>query len=271
MRKFKTQLPNLQLYRMLGIIGGMGPQAGISLYQQVLAQTAAQKDQDHVPTILWSTPDRIPDRTAFLMGKEPTNPADPVADIVSQMAGLGVCVVGIPCNTFHAPPIWDKFVYNLLVQRTEVKVVHLVEATVQAIQTQMGLSSIGLLSTLGTYKSRVYTNLLATRGITTIEPSDQDRVRLHDAIYNERYGIKALNHIGHQAAKIIMDVADRMDAETMLLGCTELCLDWENGHNLLENRFETVNPLAVMAAAMLQPDFEGAAWGSGWRKDEIMT
>jgi aspartate/glutamate racemase len=33
---------------MLGIIGGMGPQAGITLFQQVLAHTVAQQDQDHI-------------------------------------------------------------------------------------------------------------------------------------------------------------------------------------------------------------------------------
>ncbi len=237
---------------MLGIIGGMGPQAGISLYQQVLAHTTAQKDQDHVPTILWSTPGRIPDRTAYLLGRERINPAYPVAEIVGQLGRLGVTVAAIPCNTFHAPAIWDEFIYTLMAQRSDVQVVHLVEETVRAIKAKPRLTKLGLLSTLGTYKSRLYTDLLEAVGVEVVEPCNHDQVRLHDAIYHPKYGVKSLDIIGQQAGDIILEVAERLQTENFLLGCTELCLEWQDTSNLLEHKFELVNPLAIVAKVMVQ-------------------
>jgi aspartate racemase len=236
---------------MLGIIGGMGPQAGLTLFQQVLAHTVAQQDQDHIPSILWSTPDRIPDRTEYLTGKTLENPAYPVADIVLELNRVGVTVVGIACNTFHAPPIWEEFMYRLLVMGAQVEVLHIVEETIRAVKSQQNLNKIGLLSTLGTYKSRLYTNLLESEGIQVIEPSDSDKIRVHDAIYNKIYGIKALGAVGDQAGSILLDVASHLDSEALLLGCTELCLVWRSPTEQLSNQFSLINPLAILANAMV--------------------
>ena len=38
----------------LGILGGMGPQATQVLYQRILDKTDASRDQEHVPTLIWS-------------------------------------------------------------------------------------------------------------------------------------------------------------------------------------------------------------------------
>ena len=50
----------------IGIVGGAGPYAGLDLAQKILEQTIAEKDQDYLPTLLISTPDKIEDRTPYL-------------------------------------------------------------------------------------------------------------------------------------------------------------------------------------------------------------
>jgi aspartate racemase len=35
--------------KMIGVIGGMGPHAGIDLVQKIFNQTKAASDQDHLP------------------------------------------------------------------------------------------------------------------------------------------------------------------------------------------------------------------------------
>ena len=53
----------------IGILGGMGPEATIYLYQLIIKYTPALKDQDHIPTVIYSNP-LIPDRTeSILKGK----------------------------------------------------------------------------------------------------------------------------------------------------------------------------------------------------------
>lgn len=237
---------------MLGIVGGMGPQAGLCLYQQVLAQTPARRDQDHVPTLLWSTPHQIPDRSDYLLGKEEFNPAHPVADIVLRMEQLGVSVVGIPCNTFHAPPIWEQFLHNLLLNSSNVRVVNLIEETTSAILADPGIKRIGLLGTLGTYRSKIYSRALQHKGIELVEPSESGKFQLHDAIYNPSYGIKALNFIGTKAGAIVSEVAQTLGTDQLVLGCTELCLDWEYSQNLLHPHYFSINPLEILAQAMVR-------------------
>lgn len=39
---------------MLGIIGGMGPEASCYFYENVIAHTKAEKDQEHIDMVLLS-------------------------------------------------------------------------------------------------------------------------------------------------------------------------------------------------------------------------
>jgi aspartate racemase len=50
---------------MIGIVGGVGPLAGLDIFKKIIEETIATKDQDHIPVILSSQPQRIADRTAF--------------------------------------------------------------------------------------------------------------------------------------------------------------------------------------------------------------
>ena len=45
--------------RMLGVLGGMGPLASAHFMTRITVLTPAERDQDHVPAVLWSDP-RVP-------------------------------------------------------------------------------------------------------------------------------------------------------------------------------------------------------------------
>ena len=53
----------------LGILGGMGPQATQVFYQRILDKTDASRDQEHVPTLIWSDTG-MPDRTRAILSGE---------------------------------------------------------------------------------------------------------------------------------------------------------------------------------------------------------
>ena len=48
--------------RVLGVLGGMGPLASAQFMLRLTLLTPAERDQDHIPAVLWSDP-RVPDRT----------------------------------------------------------------------------------------------------------------------------------------------------------------------------------------------------------------
>src|SRR5690606_41469903 len=97
--------------RIIGVIGGMGPYAGLDLVRKIFDHTAASRDQDHLPVALLSYPGRIRDRSLFLLRATEedsgVNPAEAIAGIALELDRLGATVAGIPSNTAHAPAILD--------------------------------------------------------------------------------------------------------------------------------------------------------------------
>ena len=56
--------------QVIGIVGGMGPVAGVDLASKVISQTMAASDQDHLPMVLYSFPDEIGDRTEYILRQQ---------------------------------------------------------------------------------------------------------------------------------------------------------------------------------------------------------
>jgi aspartate racemase len=54
--------------KIIGILGGMGPEATIDLFYKIVKFTPAEKDQDHLRIIIDNNP-KIPDRTAAILKK----------------------------------------------------------------------------------------------------------------------------------------------------------------------------------------------------------
>lgn len=216
--------------RRIGVVGGMGPYAGIDLVKKIFDQTTASTDQEHLDVILLSTPG-IPDRTGFLLEGRGGNPAPYIAAAVRALDAAGASVAGIPCNTAHAPAIFDAVLEDLAGTRTRIQLLSLISETVAllAAQPATGRTRLGVLSTTGTLRTQVYSKPLAAAGFSVIEPADDVQ---HDlvqrAIYDPEYGIKARsNPVTDQARggvlSAIRHLADR-GAQAIVLGCTELPL-----------------------------------------------
>ncbi len=215
---------------MIGIVGGVGPAAGTDLVKKIIEETVAGSDQEHLPVLLYSLPGRIADRTDYLEGKAPVNPGLAMAAICRQMEQAGVTVAGIPCNTAHAPEIFDTIREELEARSSTLQLVHLVDETVRSLRTTFGSgTNIGILSTTGTYKRRLYADKLAEAGFACTVPSEAVQTALvHNAVYHPVYGIKAGGGKGIESARRqlrqAMDGMQLQGAEAVLLACTEMPL-----------------------------------------------
>jgi len=238
---------------MLGIIGGMGPQAGNNLFNCILNETNATKDQDHLPVVLWSTPGRIADRSQFLMGQTVVNPAIAVTKIAQQMHQFGVRIIGVPCNTFHAQPIWQVFLQSLKVNPvTNLHLVNMVQETANTIAFSYSENTVGILGTLGTYKYNVYGDALTEKHIGFVLPEQTNQVKVHQSVYDTDFGIKAMGKITDESLEIIHETTNNLveqGAGLILLGCTELSLIPAN--RLPENVL-FIDPVEILAKAMIK-------------------
>ncbi len=215
---------------LIGILGGMGPQAGIDMAEKLTAHTPARLDQEHVPFILFSLPGRIPDRTSFLFGDEDVNPAEAIADQFEKMALTGVTTAVMACNTAHAGPIFDVAMEILSKRGVVLEIRHLIRETAAYIKRELpGVSRVGVLGTRGTYRLQIYEDALNREKLVPILPSDFVRDQhINQALYDPGYGLKAHSNPATEEARnhlitAIEDVSAR-GAEAIVLGCTELPL-----------------------------------------------
>jgi aspartate racemase len=223
---------------ILLIGGGVGPMAGVELHRKIIQQTKTTGlDQDHFDLIHISVSRTIGDRTDFLMGKTSVNPGLKMAAAIGLgLAGLlsdegrieSPVVVGVPCNTFHAPPIYSAFERELAEWGGRVCPVHMLRETLGLIALRGPKArKIGLMSTTGTRRSRVWHDLLETHGYTVLEVSEEKQELIHETIYHREWGLKAVSPASEQARSRLETFAEDLiadGAEAVILGCTEIPL-----------------------------------------------
>jgi len=208
----------------------MGPRAGIYLAERIVANTVATGDGDHIPVALLSFPARIADRTAYLTGASDDNPATGILEVAKALIGLGASVLGMPCNTAHAPAIRSLVNQEIEKEHPGVRFLHLIEETAAlARQVVPSAHRIGILATPGAYQQNLYEHALRAVGIEPVIPDRHVQLELiYRAIYDPHIGIKsASDPVTHEAAGLLGEAAEHLHtagAEALILGCTELPL-----------------------------------------------
>lgn len=217
--------------------GGAGPMAGVELHRKIIQQTLAGGDQEHLNVIHLSLGHAIGDRTAYLLEANRENPGIQMASVVK----LGLCgllnssgrlrapaIVGVPCNTFHSPAIYEQFSRELSKIGPNLQLVHMLKESLELIaQRRPGAQLIGLMSTTGTRRSGVWNRLLEGSGYRVLQIPEEQQEGLHEAIYNKKWGLKALSPASPEARQRIEGYAQQLldtGAEAVILGCTEIPL-----------------------------------------------
>ena len=213
--------------KMIGIVGGMGPYAGLDLVRKIFDLTQANQDQDHVPLAMISVPHKITDRTKFLEGGTDINPGIEISNIVRQLSGQGASVIGMPCNTAHSSKIINE-VYNSIPKG--IIFINMVSDVIRFIKGEYpDVERVGILATTGTMKAGVYNKELIDNDLKPIILSKENQKKLIDqAIYDKDFGIKSISNPVQDIAKrkihLAIESLIENKAEVVILGCTELPL-----------------------------------------------
>lgn len=214
----------------VGVIGGLGPSAGLDLVRKLFDLTEATLDQDHLPVMLHSFPHEIAPRPAFLLGQSDINPGYAIGQIMIGLAQSGATVLAMPCNTAHSPAILDVALEMLAKEAPQARFIHMIDSVVEMLVARtQGLRRIGIMSTTATLKTRLYQDRLEAAGLIPICPDASSSVHIQSAISNDDFGIKAFsNPVTDKAKELLHTEARRLitegGAEAILLGCTEIPL-----------------------------------------------
>lgn len=201
--------------RIVGVIGGMGPQATVDLYQSIIEVTPASMDQEHIRIIIYSYP-QIPDRTKAILGMGPS-PVPAMVEAGISLIRAGAQMIAIPCNTAH-------YFLSSLKAELDVPVINMIEEVARFIKGEhVSWDVVGLLATDGTLISQVYHRVLEDFGIKVIAPIEVYQKKVMDTIYGE-YGVKA-GHTSKEQSETLKEVMEALrerGAKGIIAGCTEI-------------------------------------------------
>lgn len=214
----------------IGVLGGLGPYAGLDLVRALFDETVAARDQEHLPVALISYPGRLPDRSAWIA--DPENALSPVPAMVEVLRRLdlvGCAVAGIPCNTAHAPVLLDRLREALEIEGRKLRLLHIVDTIVAMVQERVpGAQVVGVLATTSAIESRLHDVGLEAAGMDAVVPEADVQAEVEAAIFDAAWGLKAKsNPPTVQAREVLLRGIAHLrasGAEAVILGCTELPL-----------------------------------------------
>jgi aspartate racemase len=195
----------------------MGPEAGALFFERLVRETAAARDQDHPPVVLYSLP-QIPDRTPAILGRGPS----PVPAILRALRALergGADFAVMACVSAH-------YFLPRIAPLSPLPLVSLIDETLAAARAlRPAPKAVGLVATSGTVGSGLVTRPFEAAGIEVLVPSVRDQERFMAAVYGPK-GIKA-GHKGGPPRRILLEIARDLvarGARAVVAGCTEVPL-----------------------------------------------
>lgn len=203
---------------LVGVLGGMGPQATLDFLQKLVSNTPAGRDQEHLPVLVASVP-QIPDRTRAFQGRG-ESPLPALRANARRLVAGGVDLIVMPCNTAH---LW----FDALAATLPVPMLHIVDAALDAITARCGEAvEIGLLATSATIDSGLYPS--RSRRIRT---SFAPRWHVPTVAEQADWVTPAIEAIKagrtREATSLLLNAGDALiarGASALLLACTELPL-----------------------------------------------
>ena len=202
--------------KIIGVIGGMGPEATLDFFGKIIRNTPATRDQEHLRIIIDNNP-KVPDRTAAILGKG-ESPVDVMAASGLALARAGADFITIPCISAH-------YFLDELRSRVGLPIISAFEEIADLIKRDHpGMKTVGLLATKGTVQGDRFAGKLREKGLTVLVPGPADQERVQGGIYRIK---GSTSRERTEIKKALADVAGHLvsqGAEGVIAGCTEIPL-----------------------------------------------
>ncbi|MFO7543899.1 MAG: amino acid racemase [Trueperaceae bacterium] len=224
---------------VIGVLGGMGPEATLDFYAKLIAATPASTDQDHLHVIIDADPS-VPDRSAAIAGTGPS-PGPQLAAMARRLEAAGADVLVMTCNSAHA--FQDE-----VTAAVGIPFVSIVEESVAlALAAAPGARRVGVLATTGTRDARLYADAFALHGVETLEPAGAGHDTLMRLIYRVKAGDKSDEL--KSAMRALADDLVSAGAQAVVAGCTEVPLVLEQ-HDVRVPFVSSTDALVAAAVAI---------------------
>ncbi len=201
--------------KKIGLVGGIGPASTVEYYLGIIKKCRIEQRGNVYPEIVIDSVNML-SHDKVLAENDYDKLAHYLLRSLSNLKAAGAELAAITANTEH-------IVWNMVHSKFPLPVISIVEATIREIKRK-GFKNVLVFGTMFTLKSRLYENALNKQGITAIIPSGNDISTIDSLIYpNMENGI-IIPADKQKLVKMAEKYISEKNADSILLGCTELPL-----------------------------------------------
>ena len=201
--------------KVLGIVGGIGPESTIDYYRLIIASYREQKRDGSYPSIIINSID-MKKMLDLIAAKELAGVTEYLISEVKKLAQAGADFGLLASNTPHV-------VFEDIQRQSPLPLVSIVEAACEATKA-LGIKKIGLFGTRFTMQGRFYNELFSKQGIALVVPDPEDQDYIHGKYMSELVNGIFLAETREGLLAIVDRLKEKHSIQGLILGGTELPL-----------------------------------------------
>jgi aspartate racemase len=201
--------------KVLGIIGGLGPESTIDYYGRIIALYRERTRDGSYPQFIINSVD-MKKGLDFMEANNLTGMADYLVQEIAKLARAGAHFGLISANTPH-------IVFDDVASRSPLPLISIIEATCGVAKARK-LKRLALLGTRYTMQATFYSKVFSREGIELLVPDPEDQTYIHDKYLNELVSGKFLPETRAGLLAVIDRMKEKQDITGVILAGTELPL-----------------------------------------------
>jgi aspartate racemase len=201
--------------KILGIIGGLGPESTIDYYQRIIALYRERTGDGSYPEFIIKSVN-LTKGLDFMAANDLAGMAGYLLEGIGKLARAGADFGLISANTPH-------IVFDDVASKSPIPLISIVEATCAAAKTRK-LQRLALFGTRYTMQANFYLKVFSREGIELLVPEPNDQDYIHDKYMNELVPGKFLPETRAGLLAIVDRMKAKSDVDGVILAGTELPL-----------------------------------------------
>jgi aspartate racemase len=201
--------------KIIGMIGGLGPESTIDYYRRLLAAYAELRPEGSAPSIIINSLDAK--KGLALVGNNQLGElTEYLVFEIARLARAGAEIGLLSANTPH-------IVFDEVALRSPIPLVSIVEATCAKAKS-LGFKRLGLFGTRFTMQGRFYPDVFLREGVGLAVPRTDEQDYIHDKYVNQLIPGRFLPETRKGLLAIAARMRDEDGIQALILGGTELPL-----------------------------------------------
>jgi aspartate racemase len=201
--------------RILGIVGGTGPESTVDYYRSLVATWRRRRPDGTYPRVIINS---------IEAGRLFANLGSADFDAVGRQLGPAVAALAdAGCQRALLASNASHLAFARIEPAPRIPLIHIVEAA-RDVAVRSGFHRLGLLGTRFVMESAMYPIVLAPAGLQVVVPTSAEREHVHEIYFGELVAGVIRNESRDALAAVVAAMRDRDGIDAVVLGGTELAL-----------------------------------------------